>query len=170
MEAGELAGIENPRIDFQILLAWVLHARREDLIREPLRALTHREEVIFRKAAQLRLLRRPVPYITGEKWFYGRLFKVNRAVLIPRPETEMLVEFGKDKIGDLHQDSTSVADIGTGSGCIAVSIACEIQGALVCATDISPLALKLADKNVKRYAIRESCVIKAGRPAGRTRR
>ena len=76
------SGVDTPGLDAQLLLVWVLKARREDLAREPERALTDRERVIFTKAVSLRAERRPLPYITGEQWFYGRPFKINRAVLI----------------------------------------------------------------------------------------
>ena len=92
------AGTDTPRLDAQLLLAWTLKVRREDLAREPERALTDRERIIFEKAISLRALRRPLPYITGEAWFYGRAFKINRAVLIPRPETELLGRVGIESL------------------------------------------------------------------------
>jgi release factor glutamine methyltransferase len=146
------AGVESPRLDAQLLLAWTLGARREDLAREPERALSQRERLIFEKAVSLRAGRRPLPYITGEQWFYGRAFKINRAVLIPRPETELLVEFAKEKACD-WPESVRIADIGTGSGAIAVTLALEIPQADIWAVDISPLALKVAEKNIRRHGV-----------------
>ncbi len=147
------ADIEMPRYDAQTLLAWTLKARREDLAREPERALTERERIIFEKAVSLRALRRPLPYITGEAWFYGRAFKINRAVLIPRPETELLAELALRACRDVP--SPKLADIGTGSGCLAVTLACERPDAEVWATDLSADALKEARKNVVRYGLTE---------------
>ena len=144
-------GIETPRFDTQLLLAWTLKARREDLAREPERVLTERERVIFVKAVSLRTERRPLPYITGEAWFYGRQFKINRAVLIPRPETELLVELALSACQKIS--SPKLADIGTGSGCLAVTLACERPDAEVWATDLSADALKEARKNVVRYGL-----------------
>jgi release factor glutamine methyltransferase len=144
------AGIENPRLEAQLLLAWALRARREDLAREPERVLPERERIIFEKAVSLRALRRPLAYITGERGFYGRDFKINRAVLVPRWETEQLVSRALDRLRDVS--SPAIADIGTGSGCIAVTLAAERPDATVYATDLSPLALLLAAKNVKRHA------------------
>ena len=145
------ADIETPRFDAQLLLAWTLKVRREDLAREPERALTAREQVIFEKAVSLRALRRPLPYITGEAWFYGRAFKINRAVLIPRPETELLVEMALKACRNI--ENPKMADIGTGSGCLAVTLACERPDAQVWATDLSADALKEARKNVVRYGL-----------------
>lgn len=143
------AGVDTPRLDAQLLLAWTLKARREDLARDPDRVLDARERVIFAKAVSLRALRRPMPYITGEAWFYGRPFKINRAVLIPRPETEGLVAAALARCRGVA--GPRLADIGTGSGCLAVTLACERPDARVWATDLSPDALKLARKNVVRH-------------------
>jgi release factor glutamine methyltransferase len=131
---------------------FALSCRREDLIREPERPLGLRESVIYTKAVALRQQRRPLAYITGEGWFYGHPFKINRAVLIPRPETEMLVDFAVEKAATLSL-SPLIADIGTGSGCIAVSIALKLPAARIFAVDISPLALNVARKNVRRHAV-----------------
>ena len=152
------AGIGTPRLDAQLLLAWTLKCRREDLAREPERVLTEREGIIYEKAVALRTERRPLPYITGEAWFYGRPFKINRAVLIPRPETEMLIEAALE----ICRDKPALADIGTGSGCLAVTLACEMPASQVWATDLSPDALKLARKNVVRYGLEEQVTLIPG--------
>ena len=154
------AEVDTPRFDAQLLLAWVLKARREDLAREPERALTERERIIFEKAVSLRALRRPLPYITGEAWFYGRAFKINRAVLIPRPETEMLVALALEAVRDVK--APQMADIGTGSGCLAVTLACERPDARVWATDLSADALKEARKNVVRYGQTDRVSLRQG--------
>jgi release factor glutamine methyltransferase len=146
-----VAGIDTPRLDAQMLLGWVLKCRREDLAREPECLLTDREALIFAKAVSLRAERRPLPYITGEQWFYGRAFKINRAVLIPRPETELLVTAALARtqtVADLR-----MADIGTGSGVLAVTLALERPEARVWATDLSADALTLARKNVIRHGV-----------------
>ena len=154
------AGVDTPRLDAQLLLAWVLKARREDLAREPERALTGREQVIFNKAVALRAARRPLPYITGEQWFYGRPFKINRAVLIPRPETELLVAAALEKCRNVP--APLIADIGTGSGCLAVTLAVERPDASVWATDISPDALNVARKNAVRHAVTDRLTLLPG--------
>ena len=154
------AEVDTPRLDAQLLLAWTLKVRREDLAREPERALTEREWVIFEKAVSLRALRRPLPYITGEAWFYGRAFKINRAVLIPRPETELLAALALQACVGVQ--NPALADIGTGSGCLAVTLACERPGARVWATDLSEDALKEARKNVVRYSLSDRVSLRHG--------
>lgn len=154
------AGVDTPRLDAQILLAWVLKARREDLAREPERVLPARERVIFTKAISLRAERRPLPYITGEQWFFGRPFKINRAVLIPRPETELLLEAALEK--SLGLTKPRFADIGTGSGILAVTLACKRSDAQVEATDLSADALTLARKNVLRYGVQNRVALLRG--------
>ena len=154
------AGVDTPRFDAQLLLVWVLKARREDLAREPERELTDREQIIYAKAISLRALRRPLPYITGEAWFYGRVFKINRAVLIPRPETEILVELALAACRNI--ESPKLADIGTGSGCLAVTLAAERPDASIWATDLSADALKEARKNVVRYQLQNRVTLLHG--------
>ena len=160
--SGELAaaGIDTPRFDAQLLLAWTLKARREEIARTPERVLTDRERIILAKAVSLRALRRPLPYITGEAWFYGRAFKINRAVLIPRPETELLAELALAACRDI--EGPKVADIGTGSGCLAVTLAAERPDATVWATDLSADALKEARKNVVRYGLTDRVSLRLG--------
>lgn len=154
------AGVDTPRFDAQLLLVWVLKARREDLAREPERELTDREQIIYAKAISLRALRRPLPYITGEAWFYGRVFKINRAVLIPRPETEILVEMALAACRGI--EGPALADIGTGSGCLAVTLAAERPDASIWATDLSADALKEARKNVVRYQLQNRVTLLHG--------
>lgn len=156
----DTTGVETPRWDAQLLLAWTLKVRREELARAPERELTARERVIFDKAVSLRALRRPLPYITGEAWFYGRAFKINRAVLIPRPETEDLARAALEAVR--HIPSPRLADIGTGSGCLAVTLALERPEAHLWATDLSLDALKTARKNVVRYALTERVTLLRG--------
>ncbi len=102
------------------------------------------EEIILRINRQ-----EPIQYILGEAWFYGRKFKVDADVLIPRPETELIV---KELTGNqfIPQAGGSILDIGTGSGCLAVTLARELPGRKVIATDVSGKALKIAMENAKR--------------------
>ncbi len=90
----------------------------------------------------------PVQYVLGEAWFYGRKFIVNPSVLIPRPETELLVKTVVDRFHD--RKSLAILDIGTGSGCIGVSLALELPRAVVTATDISDEALSVARRNADK--------------------
>lgn len=148
-----LDAVDSPRLDAQLLLTWTLKCRREDLAREPDRPLSERDALVFQKAVSLRSLRRPLPYITGEAWFYGRPFKLNRAVLIPRPETEELAAWALEKMDEKTGGNATAADIGTGSGCLAVTLACERSSAKIWATDISADALNVARKNVVRHGV-----------------
>jgi len=152
------AGIETARLDAQLLLAFAMRVRREDLHRDPDTILDLRARLVFEKSIDLRTQRRPLPYITGEQWFYGRSFKINRAVLIPRPETEMLVDFARSHA----PRDADVADICTGSGCIGVSIAAEMPEINLWISDISHNALLLAGKNVVRHNVGGRVVVAEG--------
>ena len=139
--------ISNPRLTAEILLAHVLKAEREYLF-------THADDPmddLNREALDQTVWRRtegePLQYITGVQEFYGRKFTVTPDVLIPRPETEHLVdavlEFGP-------REGSRIIDVGTGSGCIAVTLALEIEGAHVFASDISEAALRVARSNARQ--------------------
>ena len=96
----------------------------------------------------------PVAYITGVREFYGRPFSVSPAVLIPRPETELIIEAFLEAFPPADTGAiVEVADVGTGSGCIAITIACEHPGARVTAIDISPAALSIARENAVRLGV-----------------
>lgn len=143
----EAKGVEKARLDAEVLLGNTLNMARLQLYTNFDKPLTQDERTRFRSAIVERRKRTPIAYITGEKEFYSRPFLVNKSVLIPRPETEMLI----DEIVSFHKtfDFTDfkIIDVGTGSGCIAVTIASEIPSANVFATDISEEALVIARKN-----------------------
>jgi release factor glutamine methyltransferase len=150
---GELAdtGVDAARREAQRLLAWAIGCRREDLLREPTRPLAAEAQRRFEDGVARRKTRVPLPYITGVQWFYGREFRVNAAVLIPRPETELLISNTLASIAGLTEPA--IADIGTGSGCVAITIACERPDARVWATDISSDALDIARDNASRLGV-----------------
>ena len=110
----------------------------------------------FRGLCRQRLEGRPVQYILGEQWFYGLSFSVDERVLIPRPETELLVEHALASLGFSSRGGSGpakVLDIGTGSGCIAVTLA-RLCGELeATALDISPAAIELAERNAQRQGV-----------------
>ncbi|MGB6483062.1 MAG: peptide chain release factor N(5)-glutamine methyltransferase [Candidatus Acidiferrales bacterium] len=98
----------------------------------------------------------PTQYLTGKQEFWGLEFEVTRAVLIPRPETEHVVEVAMERLGEQRRgENLRIADIGTGSGCIAVALAHELRGAEILATDISGAALEIARRNAKRHSVSE---------------
>jgi release factor glutamine methyltransferase len=106
----------------------------------------------FRLAVARRALFEPVAYITGHREFYGREFTVSSAVLIPRPETELIVELALARF-PRRDAACEIVDVGTGSGCLAVTLACELPGARLVATDIATEALEVARDNARRHGV-----------------
>lgn len=147
---GELSagGVPYARDDAEFMLMHVLKCARSDLFLNARRVLTEKEISLLRGAASRRLSREPAQYIFGEAEFRGRPFKVTRDVLIPRPETELLVE---EAVREARSSAPNlkVIDLCTGSGCIAVSVALE-TGREVYAADISAKALEIAKENSER--------------------
>ena len=144
-------GIESPRLDAELLVAKALETDRVGLYLDLNRPLVDSERNAIRPLVTRRREREPVAYILGHRDFYGRRFMVTPDVLIPRPETETLVEHA---LRCIPQDNACrVLDVGTGSGAIAVTIAAERPCAIVTATDISEPALKVASKNAARLDV-----------------
>jgi release factor glutamine methyltransferase len=136
---------ERARADAEYLLRYLLQQERAALLARWKERLDENEAARFRELLERRRAGEPIQYITGETHFYGLPFRVTPAVLIPRPETEHLVE---KVIALTHGiDQPRIADIGTGSGAIAVTLAHELPGAAVTATDISAEALTIAREN-----------------------
>jgi release factor glutamine methyltransferase len=150
--------VDTPRLDAQLLLAKAIGGRREDLAREPERVLNACEQASFEETLAQRARRRPLAYILGECWFYGRTLTIDDDALIPRPETEMLVDF----IRDTAPPGAHVADVGTGSGCIAVSAALVRRDITVAGVDISEAALRVARRNIDRYDLTERVALAQG--------
>lgn len=147
------SGIENPGLEASLLLSKVLDVNILDFYRHPERVVGLEKVGEFNRLLERRIKREPIAYILGEKEFYSRSFLVTPHVLIPRPETEVLVEEALKVLKEI--DTPLVADAGTGSGCIAVTVACEYENANVIATDISNEALSIARENAKRYSVDE---------------
>jgi release factor glutamine methyltransferase len=139
-------GVPTPRIDAEILLAHVLGMKKLDLYLNP-RLLDHRDRQQFMDWAQRRSRREPLQYILKEGSFFGRSFEVSREVLIPRPETELLIE---ECLKRVHHPRR-ILDVGTGSGCVAVTLACELPKALIFAVDNQECALSMARRNARRH-------------------
>lgn len=153
----------TPRADAQILLAFTLGREREWLITHGESFLSRAQAERFEALCDKRLTGMPVAYITGFAGFYKREFAVNEHVLIPRPETEHLVD---DALAHLHskidpaapmRQLFTVFEAGVGSGAIACTIAAEVSGAIVEGTDISLAALKVAEYNARRLNVHNRC-------------
>ena len=149
-------GQSVPRLDAQVLLGHVLHVDRATLIAHPEIHLTGEQEQQYHRLLERRKRGEPIAYIVGHKELFGLDFFVDRRVLIPRPETELLVEIVLKIIRDLLASGLTpvVADIGTGSGVIPIALAVqEPRLPYVYATDISLDALDVARLNCQRYAV-----------------
>ena len=144
-------GIESPRLDAELLVAKALETDRVGLYLDLNRPLVDQERDAIRPLVARRRDREPVAYILGHRDFWGRRFEVTPDVLIPRPDTETLVEHALKCIPE--DAGCRVLDVGTGSGAIAVTIAAERPLARVTATDISDAALKVASQNAETLAV-----------------
>ena len=142
--------IENPRLNAEQLLCKVLDMQRVDLYVAFDRPVTPSELSIYRQLVKRRAAREPLQYILEETEFYGLPFTVTPQVLIPRPETELLVEQVLALHNEFKENRIVIADIGTGSGCIAVSLAKNWPQSRLIATDISDRALDIAAANGTR--------------------
>ncbi len=151
-----LAAIETLRLsaprDAELLLLDTLRLTRAQYLANPTRELTSAELSLYLEAIARRAHHEPIQYITGHQEFYGLHFNVTPAVLIPRPETEHLVEAVLARLP--HDTPTAIADIGTGSGAIAVALAAHLPLASVTALDISPPALAIACANAENHNVK----------------
>lgn len=143
VERLELHYVSNARVTAELLLAHTLSVTREYLYAHDDRVLTDAESQTLEENINDRSGGVPFQYIVGRQEFYGRYFQVNPAVLIPRPETEYIVE----AVLETSPTTPQIMDVGTGSGCIAVTLALEIPEAKVFASDISEAALRVARLN-----------------------
>lgn len=144
---------ETPALDAELLVAHVLGKDRNFVLTNPSKKLNTNQLSELEKLKQKRLKHYPVPYLTNKQEFFGREFFVDENVLIPRPDTETLIA---EAIQTLAGKTPSYAiDIGTGSGCIAITLAKEIPDHTYLATDISPEALKTASLNAIKHLVRD---------------
>jgi release factor glutamine methyltransferase len=164
-------GIEGPRLDAELLLGRAVSATRIQLIMDAKRELTEPELARFRELVKRRRAREPVAYLLGRREFYGREFRVDRRVLIPRPDTETLVEEALDRSRAVSM-SMRALDLCTGSGCVAITLARERPTSRVVGTDVSGDALAVARDNALRLgaynlALRQGDLFAAVDPAWR---
>jgi release factor glutamine methyltransferase len=149
-------GVESPRLHVELLLARVLNMPRLKLYMEFERGLTPAELEEMRQMLRRRARREPLQHILGSTSFCGFEIKVNRSVLIPRPETEMLAErawkFLRQRAGPAGKPVRAL-DFGTGSGCLAIALASHVPTARIYAIDISAAALEVARENAALNAV-----------------
>jgi release factor glutamine methyltransferase len=164
------AGLETPRLDGEVLLAHVLGWTRTKLYTYPDRPLDGQERTAFESLVERRFKHEPIAYLVGTKAFYGLDLMVDRRVLIPRPETELLVDLALDLIGQITRqweragsgnghgpsrlaERITLADVGTGSGAISVAVTANHPSVSAYAIDISQEALDVARENAVRLGL-----------------
>ena len=146
-------GIESPRVEAEWLLSHALSNRRIDLYLQFDRLLSNSESVNFKSLLKQRLDNKPLQYITGEAEFMGLSLMVDENVLIPRPETEQLVEKAIELVQSGNNNLIKVLDVGTGSGNIAIAIAKYLPLSTISAIDVSKAAIKIAKENAERNGV-----------------
>lgn len=139
----------------QALLAYVAGKDRAWLFAHPEAELEREPALRFMALLVRAAAGEPLPHLTGEQEFYGLAFKITSDVLIPRPETEALVDVVLEWIADVGKSSASIIDVGTGSGAIAVTLAAKLPDADIHAVDVSPAAIEIAQQNARRYGVHE---------------
>lgn len=155
-DALDAVGIETPRLDAEVLLAGLAGTGRAELVARPDTELDSAVSRAFSEAVRRRLRHEPVAYILGRKGFRYIELEVDRRVLVPRPETEMLVELA------LEENPERVLEVGTGSGAVALAVADELPTVEVTATDTSSDALSVARANRERLGLTERVELLAG--------
>ena len=181
------SGIDTPHLDAEVLMAHVIGMPRLHTISHPGQRLREEQLAAFRAVVERRAKREPLAYITGEKEFWGLSFEVTPAVLVPRPETETLVEVALAQLrGEWEGEAPAepghpapagpmagtapghdggglvIADIGAGSGCVAVALAVELPDAVICATEVSPAAAEVARRNAAKHQVEARVTVLEG--------
>lgn len=142
-------GFDSPRLDAELLLGHVLAVDRVALIIDAARPLSAPELARYKGLHQRRRAGEPVAYLLGQREFYGRLFRVDKRVLVPRPDTETLVDVALERTRRLSLSARAL-DLCTGSGCVAITLACERPTTPVLGVDVSEGALAVARANALR--------------------
>lgn len=148
-------GSESPRLDAEVLLAHARGCQRIELYTAFEEEPTHEIRTAFRELVNRRARGAPVAYLVGRREFFSMMFEVTPDVLIPRPETESLVVRAIDLAKTMGSEPLHIADVGTGSGAIAVAVAKHVKNAHVAAIDISPTALEVAKRNAEKHGVTE---------------
>jgi release factor glutamine methyltransferase len=143
--------LRTPREDAELLVASILQCERAFLFTYPEDRLSSGQQRLFRQWLTKRGQHYPLQYLRGKQEFYGREFLVRPGVFIPRPETELLLEASLELLEQSREEELLIADVGTGSGCVAVTLACEDSRIRVAATDTSSTALQAARQNAETH-------------------
>ncbi|HTL30542.1 MAG TPA: peptide chain release factor N(5)-glutamine methyltransferase [Tepidisphaeraceae bacterium] len=155
--------VDSPRLAAELLLAHVLNVPRIKLYTDYERILEEPPLSRFRALVQRASEHEPIAYLTGHAHFFGLEFEVNRSVLIPRPDTELIVEnvlqLARHQAG---MEAPRILDLCTGSGCIAAAIAYHLKNAIVLATDISKDAAEVARKNIEKLGLNDRVTVEVG--------
>ena len=164
----ERKGIQEARLEAELLVAHALGVDRMGLFLDLQRPVGGREIDFARDLLVRRGRREPLAYITGEREFYGRVFRVGPGVLVPRPETELLVDQARELLRDRPATPpVHVLDVGTGSGCLAVTLALELAGSAVTALDLSATALVCTRTNAEALGAEVRTLLGDGPEAAR---
>jgi release factor glutamine methyltransferase len=148
-----MARVPSAPLAAELLLLHLLDRDRSWLYAHPDEIIGESDLAEYDMLLKRRVEGVPVQYLTGEQEFWGLDFEVNPDVLIPRPETEHLIEAALERMGRRRNDPLFIADVGTGSGCIAVALAREFPASEIVATDISAAALEVAGRNTVRHGV-----------------
>jgi release factor glutamine methyltransferase len=152
----ESAKITSARLDAEVILCFVLKKSKEFLYTNPEQRINQENAYKFNTLIEKRATHYPIAYLVKQKSFYNLDFFVNEMVLIPRPETEQLVEVAAKGIKQLINQSNkqpTIVDIGTGSGCIAITLAKQFPKSKFIATDVSPAPIAIAKKNATKHKV-----------------
>ena len=155
-------GVDSPRLQTELLLAHVLKMPRMKLYLDFERQLTSAEADTLRELVKRRGQREPLQHILGSTSFCGLELTVNRHVLVPRPETELLAELAWQFLSTIHPQSSTALDFGTGSGCLAIALAVKCPAARILATDVSRDALVVATQNAARHRVGDQIEFRCG--------
>ena len=147
------ANIDTPRLDAELLLAHTLHISRSCLYSRLQETVADSQKKAFQQSVVRRTQREPVAYITGRQEFWSLEFQVNPDVLIPRPDTEIVVETALRLLASSRLTAPRILDIGTGSGCLAVALATELPHAQIWAVDRTQAILSIAQKNAQTHRV-----------------
>ena len=155
----KLAGIEDAQVDARLLIGHALHLDRARLVAQSDRVLEAREITVISALAARRLKREPVSRILGQKEFWSLPLRVTPDVLVPRPETETVVEVALDFVvrGGLRMEKLRILDVGTGSGALLLALLRELPNAIGTGTDVSPAALDVARANAAQCGLESRC-------------